>query len=84
MNQEESNAVVEEAIARSIGRDSVVPETSEFEELAKIHMASLSDWTIQLTYIVGDKRWDRADNALIAANMALQKLSGAISKLMEK
>ena len=77
MSDEETNAIVSNALE-------VVPETSEFEELAKIHMASLTDWTAQLAYIVSDQKWDMAPNALIAANQALQKLAGTISKLMQK
>lgn len=77
MSDEEASAIVSDALE-------VVPETSEFEELAKIHMASLTDWTVQLAHIVADQKWDRADNALIAANHALQKLAGVVSKLMEK
>lgn len=93
MTPEEADAVVEEAIARGTAKytapnpdhlTTVERAHDEYEELAKIHMASLTDWTIQLAYIVADQKWDRADNALIAANHALQKLAGAVSKLMEK
>lgn len=86
MTESDANKVVEDAMNAIMAKDEVGVEESrqfaEYEELAKIHMASLSDWTIQLAYIVGDKRWDQADNALLAANHALQKLSGCVSKLM--
>ena len=86
MSPEEAEATVTEAMNAIMAKDSIGIEAqrkeAEYEELAKIHVATLSDWTIQLAWIVSDKRWDKADNALIAANHALQKLSGAVSKLM--
>lgn len=86
MTPEEANAVVEEAIARSLGKQEEdspeVKEFAEYEELANIHMAALSDWTVQLAWIVADKKWDKADNALLAANHALQKLAGCVGKLV--
>ena len=86
MTTEEANAVVTDAMNAIMAKDTVgleeAKEYAEYEELAKIHMASLSDWTVQLAYIVSDKRWDHADNALLAANHALQKLAGVCSKLM--
>lgn len=86
MTKESAEATVTEAIDAIMARDSVgieaQREMAEYEESAKIHMANLSDWTVQLAWVVAEQRWDKADNALIAANQALQKLAGTVSKLM--
>lgn len=85
MDESEANAVVTEAMNAIMANDAIgieaQKEAAEYEELTKIYAAALSDWTVQLCWIVADKRWERADNALIAANLALQKLAGAVSKL---
>lgn len=86
MTPESANQIVEDAMNAIMAKDAIgieaQKEQAEYEELAKIHVNTLNDWIIQLTWLVADKRWDKADNAMIAANHALQKLAGAISKLM--
>ena len=88
MTKAEADATVTEAMNAIMANDAIGIEAqkaqAEYEELAKIHSAALTDWTIQIAWIVADKRWDKADNALIAANLALQKLAGAVSKLKGK
>ena len=86
MTPEDANKVVYDAMNAIMAQDAIgieaQKEQAEYEELAKIHMATLNDWVIQLTWIVADQRWDKAGDALMAANHALQKLAGCVGKLM--
>lgn len=85
MTPQEADAVVTEAMNGIMANDAVgiaaQKALAEYDDLAKIHMATLTDWTVQLAWIVADKRWDKADNALIAANLALQKLAGVVANI---
>lgn len=86
MTPEDANKVVYDAMNAIMAQDAIgieaQKEQAEYEELAKIHMATLTDWTVQLAWIIADQRWDKAGDALMAANHALQKLAGCASKLM--
>ena len=55
---------------------------AESKELARIYSTQISDTAIQLAFCVGDERWGAASEHCLRANEALQRLAGAVSKLL--
>lgn len=92
MTPEEANATVEAAIAKGTAKyggmaariaslAQEASEPSEFENLTLIYMAEVSDWTVQLAFLVGDQRWEQCKEILPAMRRAVDKLAGAVNNL---
>ena len=93
MTPEDANAAVAAAIssgtAKYAGMAAKISQLAvearnedEFENLALIYMAELSDWTVQLAYLVGDQRWDDVLQALPPTRIAVDKLAGAVNNML--
>ena len=91
MTPEEANATVEEAIAKGMARYSAPNanhltsherKLDEYDELARIYMGEISDWTVQLAWLVADRRWEQSEKTLISMRIAVDKLAGAVSKMV--
>ena len=92
MTPEDANAAVAAAIAsgtaKYAGMAAKISQLAvearnedEFQNLALIYMAELSDWAIQLAYLVGDHRWEQCTQVLPAMRIAVDKLAGAVNNL---
>ncbi len=93
MTNAEARAVSTDAIAKGWAakvlnlapKEYIAPlpqDEAELRALAKTYCSELSDWHIQMAYLVADENWERAGNMLASMSIALQKLAGAVSKLM--
>jgi hypothetical protein len=93
MTPEEANATVEAAIAKGTAKyggmaakvSALAAEArneDEFQNLALIYMAELTDWTVQVAHLVGDHRWESCVSALPVMRIAIDKLAGAVNNIM--
>jgi hypothetical protein len=81
MTPEEANATVEAAIAKGTARYKA-PDYAELQTLLKIYMSELSDWHLQLAFLISDGRYEKAANILAPYNITVQKIAGVVNKLL--
>jgi hypothetical protein len=81
MTPEQANATVEAAIKKGTARYKA-PDYDELQDLLKAYMSELSDWHVQLAFLIGDGRYEKASNILAPYNIAVQKIAGVVSKLL--
>ena len=58
------------------------PDYDELIELLRIYTSELTDWHVQVTYLIGDGRLEEAANIMAQYNIAVHKLAGALGQLL--
>lgn len=57
-------------------------ELSELAAMANIRCSELADSMVQMSYLVGDKQWDRVADRCIQHLHALNLLAGTVAQLL--
>ena len=62
--------------------DATTHTPAQLQRMATIRMNNLSDYTIALAHLVGNREWDKAAQLLHDMNLCMGILAGAVSQLL--